>query len=340
MARAGFLVVDDDVSFQCAIGRLLGKFGAHTPAHSIVEADQRVRERKWTGILVDVRLPDGDGVEWFSSVACASVPALVCTAYASKIVRRRALALGAIYCDKRDLPGAVAGFARTAIASEFLDRTASRLVGNVADRFALPAMLTRVLALEVRRVPRGSWPHILNITTNTRDTYIKRLRALTGTPLQKLAAPLSEQALAATTTVVPASPPKKRAKANAVGMRLLLGRREFGDAVAVALRGLHDDEKLARSSLVQHTCLFSHMMPSEVRQVFADARGGFDMVGKNGLRARILDECFLLRTDKQLQVARTLSTSLATIRRESPKAVHRLVATLWVREQEARHGIV
>ena len=106
MEKQRILVVEDDVRFrevlQQAIGHALAAElldVAFVEAGSISEARARLREGGLDAALIDVRLPDGDGLDLVEEINDGGVgrpmPTLVLTAYLDPKVAIRAMDAGA-----------------------------------------------------------------------------------------------------------------------------------------------------------------------------------------------------------------------------------------------------
>jgi CheY-like chemotaxis protein len=99
------LVVEDNARFREVFARALGRaLAAETldvtfvEAGSLAEARARLREGGLDAALIDVRLPDGDGldlVRQLNNGAATRIPTLVLTAYLDHEVAAQAMGAGA-----------------------------------------------------------------------------------------------------------------------------------------------------------------------------------------------------------------------------------------------------
>ena len=99
------LLVEDNAQFREDFARALGRALAAEPldvvfveAGSLAEARARLREGGLDAALIDVRLPDGDGLDLvreLSDGARGRIPTLVLTAYLDHRVASRAMDAGA-----------------------------------------------------------------------------------------------------------------------------------------------------------------------------------------------------------------------------------------------------
>jgi two-component system, NarL family, response regulator DevR len=106
LEKQRILVVEDDVSFREAFERAMGDAlaaelldVAFVGVGSISEARARLREGGLDAALIEVRLPDGDGLDLVEEINDGGVgspmPTLVLTAYLDHKVATRAMAAGA-----------------------------------------------------------------------------------------------------------------------------------------------------------------------------------------------------------------------------------------------------
>jgi CheY-like chemotaxis protein len=105
MEKQRILLVEDNVQFRADFARALRRAMAAEPldvvfveAGSLAEARARLREGGLDAALIDVRLPDGDGLDLvreLSDGAGGRIPTLVLTAYLDHRVAARAMDAGA-----------------------------------------------------------------------------------------------------------------------------------------------------------------------------------------------------------------------------------------------------
>jgi CheY-like chemotaxis protein len=99
------LLVEDNAQFRENFARALERALAAEPldvtfveAGSLAEARERLREGGLNAALIDVRLPDGDGLDLVRELndgAAGRIPTLVLTAYLDHKVAARAMDAGA-----------------------------------------------------------------------------------------------------------------------------------------------------------------------------------------------------------------------------------------------------
>jgi len=103
---ARILVLDADVEFRHAVRRVLAGLARIDEADSCHAADSLAREgASWCGVIAEVALPDGSGLDWIASVRRVQkgVAALVLTSKFEVRLVNRAFDLGA-HCACKPLP--------------------------------------------------------------------------------------------------------------------------------------------------------------------------------------------------------------------------------------------
>jgi two-component system, NarL family, response regulator DevR len=105
MGKQRILLVEDDARFREGFVRALEQALAAEPldvvfveADSLAEARARLREGGLDAALIDVRLPDGDGLDLVREIhdgGAGRIPTLVLTAYLDHTVAAQAMDAGA-----------------------------------------------------------------------------------------------------------------------------------------------------------------------------------------------------------------------------------------------------
>ena len=96
--KPSLLVVDDDNGHRFMLEALLGKWGfAVDSAVNGVEAVKAVRERPYDAVLMDIRMPDMDGITALKGIKAynPAVPVVIMTAYSAVESAVEALKSGA-----------------------------------------------------------------------------------------------------------------------------------------------------------------------------------------------------------------------------------------------------
>ncbi len=153
-ARDAILLVEDDSLACAAIVRLLKSVTEVVTAGSVAEAREAFGAGVWRGLVVDVTLPDGSGLDWVAEVReyAAQVPILVLTAHCTQEFVNRAFSLRASYLCKPFPPDDLVGFARSASERHADDRKA---LGGMLERLAKQHQLTQRELEIVRAAAHG-----------------------------------------------------------------------------------------------------------------------------------------------------------------------------------------
>jgi DNA-binding response OmpR family regulator len=106
------LVVEDDVDAQLITAGTLRHFGFEVMiAESLHEANRLAHERRPDAVVLDCRLPDGDGLElaraWRSDPSMMNIPVIVLTAFSARQDVEAALLAGADAFLVKPVPAAV-----------------------------------------------------------------------------------------------------------------------------------------------------------------------------------------------------------------------------------------
>jgi DNA-binding response OmpR family regulator len=92
------LVVEDEADLLATYRRLLGRVGVRVvTASTRREGLQALEAERFAAVIVDVRLPDGDGLDVVRAARAMAppAPAMVVTGFPSRHLRELALAAGA-----------------------------------------------------------------------------------------------------------------------------------------------------------------------------------------------------------------------------------------------------
>lgn len=202
--EARFLIVEDDETIQRVVCRYFLRFGPARGVSTIAEASDACTSEAWTGLVLDVGLPDGDGLDWLARVRAVGsmrralsprleewfAATLVLSGVDGDEVRVRSEELGATFLEKPGECAQFGQFARYAIAGEHLAAPAAQCVAAEAHRLGLSTMETRVLCLEVSGLRRKDWPEILRISSSTVRTHVERSQAKARLSLRNMARPI------------------------------------------------------------------------------------------------------------------------------------------------------
>ena len=98
MGTPTILIIDDDRLTRWSVSRILGRAGYQVrEAGSLTEGEAALERQRPDLILLDIRLPDGDGFALLKAVRLGhpDLPVIMMTAHASPETEQAALALGA-----------------------------------------------------------------------------------------------------------------------------------------------------------------------------------------------------------------------------------------------------
>jgi signal transduction histidine kinase len=139
-----FLIVEDDDQIARGLARDLKRHGDVRVAGTMHEADRAIADTRWSGLVVDVGLPDGSGLDLLERLRVAgdTTPTLVLTGFPHRDVIERAQRLNAHYAAKPLSPAGLEAFARWALQQASVRRRQDQEVEQL--RLAveeLPAMV-------------------------------------------------------------------------------------------------------------------------------------------------------------------------------------------------------
>ncbi len=197
------LVVEDEVSNAQTLCRVLQRFRVTEIAGSVREATAVLAtHQRWTGLVVDIGLPDGSGLD---VVAVARrtmplVPVLVLTGRNDRTVINRAHQLRAEFVCKPATDADLYGFVRRAVAFERVpDERMAWLIEELSQHCELTAKETEVVAAAVANTPRHVLLEQFGVTDNTLKTQVRQVLRKTGfDSLDALTKALLREALSGT----------------------------------------------------------------------------------------------------------------------------------------------
>ncbi len=128
--RARILIVDDDELYLEAMQELIAAAGYQPRvANTFEEAQRAIRETRPDLLIVDVRLGPFNGLQLIAARQ-RTIPAIVVTGFDDPVLRRDAVAAGAVYLVKPVLPDELYPLIEQQLAS----RRAQEQQGNGDER--------------------------------------------------------------------------------------------------------------------------------------------------------------------------------------------------------------
>lgn len=174
------LLVEDELHMVRALERFFcGQGFEVVTVRRLEEARRMVSTRpRWAAFVVDVGLPDGDGLELLARARAAGhrAPALVLTARNDRDTLERAQIHAAQFLPKPPPHENLLAFARWARAGQIDEPLAlDRAVSAVAEQSGLSPRETELLALACRGVARAELAGALDVEETTVRTLIRRI---------------------------------------------------------------------------------------------------------------------------------------------------------------------
>ena len=202
------LLVEDEASNAKTLARLLQRFRTTQVAGSVAEACALLREPvRWTGLIVDIGLPDGSGLDvvGYARSQLPLLPVLVLTGRNNRSVINRAHKLRAEFVCKPANETDLFGFVRRAVTFERVpDERLTWLIDELSQHSGLTPRETEVVAAAVANTPRQHLLEIFQVKENTLKTQVRNIMRKTGyDSLDSLAKALLHDALSGSDAAVP-----------------------------------------------------------------------------------------------------------------------------------------
>jgi DNA-binding NarL/FixJ family response regulator len=213
VARGAFLVVEDDPSVGRMLRRVLEQFRPTSVVSTARAAKKTLRTGgPWTGLVVDIGLPDGSGLDVVAQARMRHplLPVLVLTGLYDPAYINRSHALQTEVACKPIAQADLVGFVQRAIAFERVpERRLARLIDELARQVALTPNEVELVAAALADVPRAALAEQLAISENTLKTRVRNLLAKIGHgSLDALVKQLLREALAGGEATKPVADPK------------------------------------------------------------------------------------------------------------------------------------
>lgn len=184
-AQPWLLLVEDNVLVARAFTRVILPHLPVRVAGTVVEARDLVDAAGLAGAIVDVNLPDGNGLDVVEALVRSrpDVAVVVCSGERDMAVVDRATRLGAGFFSKDEARTALARFAESCAASARPTRTQPTPLAARLEAFEARHELTRkqllVLRLALRRLTYAQIAGELRISEKTVEFHARGIRART-----------------------------------------------------------------------------------------------------------------------------------------------------------------
>jgi DNA-binding NarL/FixJ family response regulator len=183
-ATATFLVVDDEASTARALTRVLERAGPSVVASSVAEARQRLCETRWAGMVIDLHLQDGSGLDVlrFAREHGNDARAILLSGALEPGAINGAFALGAKCLCKPCPIEHLTHFAREAILEQGeIPTRLTRAVSELAARHSLTPAQTEIVLSTVQGIDRATIVASRRVSENTHKTQVRGILRKTRT---------------------------------------------------------------------------------------------------------------------------------------------------------------
>ena len=178
-ALGSFLVVEDEPQAAENLVRMLQRVRPTLFALTIREAKEHLAApRAWTGLIADIGLPDGSGLDVvrFARDRFPLLPVLVLTGHHDRTSINTSHELRAEFVCKPASEADLFGFVRRAVAFERVpDQRLASLVDEVARQCALTTREADILAAALGSTTRAQLLDQFGVTDNTLKSQIRTL---------------------------------------------------------------------------------------------------------------------------------------------------------------------
>jgi DNA-binding NarL/FixJ family response regulator len=178
-ARPKILIVEDEPELAATLARATERYFEPAWVASKAAALAQVDRAEVGAAIVDVGLPDGDGLDVVARLRerQADLPILVLTGSNEPATINRAQMLHAEYCVKPFFTTNVAGFVQRALAraAALPKARLEAAVAQLSREQKLSAREAQILILSVEGVPRRHIAEVLGVSENTVKTQIRSL---------------------------------------------------------------------------------------------------------------------------------------------------------------------
>jgi len=170
-----FLIVDDEPLVQRALAAVLRRYGTSKATPSARDAMVEF-DRSWDGLLIDVRLEDGSGLDVLASARAKKIraPAIVLSGWVDREIINRCAALDARLVSKPCGTPELAPFLFEALFLKTNDRPYAA-TERARHRWMLSEREVDILGFALRGKSRDQYLDTTGIAPNTYKTHVRSL---------------------------------------------------------------------------------------------------------------------------------------------------------------------
>ena len=180
----GFLIVEDEPTLARTLARTFGRHGPVEVVHSMGAARELLQsEEEWTGVVLDLILPDGYGLDLLAEIrqTHGALPVLVLTGELNRDVVNKVQTMRGEYVCKPASADNLNPFIRRALAQARVDDAAiGQRIEHLARQLKLTRRETELLTLSVDGLSRKELAESLGVAENTVKAQIRSLLKKSG----------------------------------------------------------------------------------------------------------------------------------------------------------------
>ncbi len=180
----GFLIVEDEPTLARTLARTFGRHRSVEVVHSMAAAREMLDGgRDWTGVVLDLILPDGYGLDLLADIRQeqGALPVLVLTGELNRDVVNKVQTLRGEYVCKPASVENLNPFIQRALAQESVDDAAiGQRIEHLARQLRLTRRETELLTLSVDGLSRKQLAEALGVAENTVKAQIRSLLKKSG----------------------------------------------------------------------------------------------------------------------------------------------------------------
>lgn len=180
----GFLIVEDEPTLARTLARTFGRHGPVEVVHSMAAARDRLEAQpEWLGVVLDLILPDGYGLDLLSEIRArhGGLPVLVLTGELNRDVVNKVQTLRGEYVCKPASAENLNPFIQGALAQARVDDAAiGQRIEHLARQLKLTRRETELLTLSVDGLSRKELADALGVAENTVKAQIRSLLKKSG----------------------------------------------------------------------------------------------------------------------------------------------------------------